>query len=330
VASDDRLRELEEKYEDYRVYDNQGERIGKVDDLFVDETDREEYIGVKMGFLGLKSTLIPMDIVRVNEGDRTIEVSESKDHVRNAPSFDDDEDITPDYEDRIRSHFGLESLGTLESGYGAYSRTGGDHEDREREGARAYETEDDSTDYNRSSADPEHGKRADLAESGEDSRDATGYGGARESSEGGSFTGSTGDLPGRGTNEDPPPRDTRGDHRRRRRPQLKRHASQTAVSGFLSHPRARVAICLQAGGFLMIPRPRTPKPGGPSPRSSRRGAIRAGSGSTHRWDQSPPGGRGPVDATPGRRKRRPPRKRAGPPAMTPAPARAATAPPRPF
>jgi sporulation protein YlmC with PRC-barrel domain len=118
VASEERLRELEEKYEDYKVYDNQGEKIGKVDDLFVDETDREEYIGVKMGFLGLKSTLIPMDIVRVNEGERTIEVSESKNHVRNAPSFDDDEDITPDYEGRIRSHFGLESLGSSEGGYG--------------------------------------------------------------------------------------------------------------------------------------------------------------------------------------------------------------------
>ena len=151
MASDDRLRELEEKYEDYKVYDNQGERIGKVDDLFVDETDREEYIGVKMGFLGLKSTLIPMDIVRVNEGERTIEVSESKDHVRNAPSFDDDEDITHAYEDRIRSHFGLESLGTSERGYGAYS-------DTEPEGRRAYDTEDDSTDYDdRSSADPEDG-----------------------------------------------------------------------------------------------------------------------------------------------------------------------------
>ena len=193
MASEDRLRELEEKYEDYKVYDNQGERIGKVDDLFVDETDREEYIGVKMGFLGLKSTLIPMDIVRVNEGERTIEVSESKDHVRNAPSFDDDEDITSDYEDRIRSHFGLESLGNPERGYGAYSPTGGDHADREREGARAYETDDASTDYDdRSSADPEHGERAESAESGEDSRDATGYGGARESSEGGSSIGSTG------------------------------------------------------------------------------------------------------------------------------------------
>ena len=94
MASEERLRELEEKYEDYKVYDNRGDKIGKVDDLFVDETDREEYIGVKLGLLGRKSTLIPMEIVRVNEADRTIEVSESKDHVKDAPSFDDDEDIT--------------------------------------------------------------------------------------------------------------------------------------------------------------------------------------------------------------------------------------------
>ena len=142
MASEDRLRELEEKYEDYKVYDNQGEKIGKVDDLFVDETDREEYIGVKMGFLGLKSTLIPMEIVRVNEGERTIEVSESKDHVKSAPSFDDDEDITPDYEDRIRSHFGLESVGpSSRGGYGAYD--------------------------GRSSADPEYGNTEGSEESSE-------------------------------------------------------------------------------------------------------------------------------------------------------------------
>jgi hypothetical protein len=205
VASDDRLRELEEKYEDYKVYDNQGERIGKVDDLFIDETDREEYIGVKMGFLGLKSTLIPMDIVRVNEGERTIEVSESKDHVRNAPSFDDDEDITPDYEDRIRSHFGLESVGT--SSHGGYSgASGGDYADRERE-PQDYETEDDSTDYDdRSTADPEYGERMESTERGEDSRDATGYAG--ESSEGRSSIGSTGAFADETSREAPAARHT--------------------------------------------------------------------------------------------------------------------------
>jgi sporulation protein YlmC with PRC-barrel domain len=192
VASDDRLRELEEKYEDYKVYDNQGERIGKVDDLFVDETDREEYIGVKMGFFGLKSTLIPMDIVRVNEGESTIEVSESKAHVKDAPSFDDDEDITPDYEDRIRSHFGLESVGTSpRGGYGAHSGGGG-YADRERE-PQDFEAEVESTDYDRTSADPEYGERAEPTERGDDPRDTTGY--MRESSEGPSSMGSTHPFP---------------------------------------------------------------------------------------------------------------------------------------
>jgi hypothetical protein len=204
VASEDRLRELEEKYEDYKVYDNQGERIGKVDDLFVDETDREEYIGVKLGFLGLKSTLIPMDIVRVNEGERTMEVSESKAHVKDAPSFDDDEDITPDYEDRIRSHFGLESVGTSPGGgYGAYS--GGDYADRERE-PQDFEAKVDSTDDDRSSADPAYEERTESTERGEEPRDTTGSMG--ESPEGRSSMGSTGPFADETSREAPTTRHT--------------------------------------------------------------------------------------------------------------------------
>jgi hypothetical protein len=119
VASEERLRKLEEKYEDYAVYDNRRKKIGKVDDLFIDEADREEYVGVKMGFLGRKSILIPMDVVGVNEADKALEVSESKDRVKDAPSFDD-EDITPAYKDRIRRHFGLESSTDTSRSRGSY------------------------------------------------------------------------------------------------------------------------------------------------------------------------------------------------------------------
>lgn len=179
MASEDRLRELEEKYEDYKVYDNQGEKIGKVDDLFVDETDREEYIGVKMGFLGMKSTLIPMDIVRVNEGERSIEVSESKDHVKSAPSFDDDEDITSDYEDRIRSHFGLESLSASGAGYGAYSETRSNDEHAGQE-THDYDAGDDTREYDDRST-VGSGEREESATEGEPSWNVPEYGGADES-----------------------------------------------------------------------------------------------------------------------------------------------------
>jgi hypothetical protein len=178
VASEDRLRELEEKYEGYKVYDNRGERIGKVDDLFIDEADREEYIGVKMGFLGRRSTLIPMDIVRVNEADRAMEVSESKDHVKDAPSFDDDEDITPEYEDRIRSHFGLESLGSSQTrgSYGAHP--GAEDEDRD------YSERDYRADRESSTADTEHGERTGSSAGGASERfESTGSTSGRETSE---------------------------------------------------------------------------------------------------------------------------------------------------
>ncbi len=123
--SDDRMRELEERYEDYIVYDRDGEKIGKVDDLFVDETDREEYIGVKMGLFGLSgTTLIPMEMARINDQERSIEVSDSKEHVKDAPTYSDDDDVTGDFEDRIRSHFGLEGMQTSTE-RGSYDRYSG-------------------------------------------------------------------------------------------------------------------------------------------------------------------------------------------------------------
>jgi len=109
MHTDERLKELEEKYEGYEVYDNAGEKIGKVDDLFIDEADREEYIGVKMGLFGLSGkTLIPMEIAHVEEQQRRIEVDASKDQVKNAPRYHDEDDIDHAFEARIREHFGLE------------------------------------------------------------------------------------------------------------------------------------------------------------------------------------------------------------------------------
>ncbi|MCA1717112.1 MAG: PRC-barrel domain-containing protein [Actinobacteria bacterium] len=123
--ADDRMRELEERYEDYTVYDRDGDKIGKVDDLFVDETDREEYIGVRMGLFGLSgTTLIPMEMVRVNDQDRAIEVSDSKEHVKDAPTYSDDDDVTGEFEDRIRSHYGLESVASSAE-RGSYDRHSG-------------------------------------------------------------------------------------------------------------------------------------------------------------------------------------------------------------
>ena len=105
---DERLKELDDKYEDYAIYDNVGEKIGKVDDVFIDETDREEYVGVKMGLFGLSGkTLIPMEIARVDEQERRIEVAALKDQAKNAPHYQDDDEINHAFAAKIRDHFGF-------------------------------------------------------------------------------------------------------------------------------------------------------------------------------------------------------------------------------
>src|SRR5919112_1961938 len=72
----DRFTAIEDQYAGYTVYDPDGAKIGKVDDLFLDENDQPEYIGVKMGFLGLEGTsLIPMEVARVDDTDRCIELA---------------------------------------------------------------------------------------------------------------------------------------------------------------------------------------------------------------------------------------------------------------
>src|ERR671916_792734 len=123
----DRFTAIEDQYAGYEVYDRNGDKIGKVDDLFVDENDQPEYLGVKMGFLGLEGTsLIPWELARVDEQGRRIEVSVDKAQVKEGPSFNDDEDITPQYENEVRGHYGVggssqESAELADRGaYGAY------------------------------------------------------------------------------------------------------------------------------------------------------------------------------------------------------------------
>ncbi|HSK85311.1 MAG TPA: PRC-barrel domain-containing protein, partial [Rubrobacter sp.] len=115
---------LEERYSDYQVYDRHYEKIGKVDELFVDESDNFEYIGVKMGFLGTRSTLIPMEIVRVNDRRELIEVAADKDKIESGPTFGDYGEITPQFERQVRDYYSVATTHTQErAAYGAYYAT---------------------------------------------------------------------------------------------------------------------------------------------------------------------------------------------------------------
>jgi hypothetical protein len=115
--------EVAHRFAGYTVYDQDYEKIGNVDDLFLDESDHPEYIGVKMGFLGTRTTLIPFQMARVNDARQVIEVAADKETLKNGPTFDDDREITPEFENEVYSYYGLQRPSTIEhSGtYAAHS-----------------------------------------------------------------------------------------------------------------------------------------------------------------------------------------------------------------
>jgi uncharacterized protein (TIGR02271 family) len=121
----DRFTAVEDQYAGYTVVDESGTKIGKVDDLFLDENDQPEYFGVKIGFLGTSSTLIPVDITTTDDERGIIEVSQPKSIVQDGPAFDDDREITPEYENEVRSYYGLSAVTSTEE-RGTYSGYSGE------------------------------------------------------------------------------------------------------------------------------------------------------------------------------------------------------------
>jgi uncharacterized protein (TIGR02271 family) len=113
-ARTDKFTEVEDRYAGYRVYDQHYEKIGNVDELFLDESDSPEYLGVKMGFLGTRTTLIPFQLARVNDARQTIKVAADKETLKNSPTFDDEREITPEFENEVYSYYGLQRASTTQ------------------------------------------------------------------------------------------------------------------------------------------------------------------------------------------------------------------------
>jgi hypothetical protein len=61
-----------EGYEGYTVRDPRGQRIGRAERLFLNQSDEPEYILVKLGFFGFKTALIPVQVVLIDEERRAL------------------------------------------------------------------------------------------------------------------------------------------------------------------------------------------------------------------------------------------------------------------
>ena len=89
------------------VIDREGERIGKLHDIYVDvETDIPQFGTVKEGFLGRHLTFVPL--VGVTISPSALQVSALKEEVRSAPNLDlHGEELSQEDESTLYHHFGM-------------------------------------------------------------------------------------------------------------------------------------------------------------------------------------------------------------------------------
>jgi sporulation protein YlmC with PRC-barrel domain len=106
-----RLREPLKNIRGLDVYDSNGEEIGSVEDLFVDqEAQFPRFLGVGAGgFLGIgkKHFLVPFEEVsrHVGEEERVI-VRQDRDKVLGSPDFDPDEMPEVDLQRAVYAYYG--------------------------------------------------------------------------------------------------------------------------------------------------------------------------------------------------------------------------------
>jgi hypothetical protein len=86
------------------VLDRNGETIGKLGDLYLDEaTDRAAYAGVRTGLFGRHESIVPL--ARIDERDGDLVVPYDSELVRDAPNIDPDASLDDDEQQRLARHY---------------------------------------------------------------------------------------------------------------------------------------------------------------------------------------------------------------------------------
>lgn len=97
------------------VLDRDGERLGKLGAVYLDENGRPAFGGVRTGLFGHRESVVPLHEAEP-EGD-DLRVPYAKDDVAAAPNVDPDVELGPEEESALLAHFGeAESKRDVEDG----------------------------------------------------------------------------------------------------------------------------------------------------------------------------------------------------------------------
>lgn len=93
------------------AYDRSGDKIGKIDNVYLDtETGRPEWLAVNTGLFGMNTSLVPIEGSQTRDGgDLTLDVD--KDTVKDAPHVGEGGELDQDEEQRLYRHYQIDATG---------------------------------------------------------------------------------------------------------------------------------------------------------------------------------------------------------------------------
>jgi stress response protein YsnF len=88
------------------VYSSDGEKLGKVDDVLVDDQDEPIFVETKKGLFSGKRHVVPVSGMSADGDDLT--VAYTKEQLESAPAFDPDDEVDYERERQLGAHYGTQ------------------------------------------------------------------------------------------------------------------------------------------------------------------------------------------------------------------------------
>ncbi|WP_051324989.1 DUF2382 domain-containing protein [Candidatus Solirubrobacter pratensis] len=94
--------------------DSNGDKIGKIDEIYLDRSSAEpEWATVNTGLFGMRTTFVPISGAE-SRGDE-VRLAYTKDQIKDAPNVDADGELSTEEEQRLYEHYGRGDYGDWDS-----------------------------------------------------------------------------------------------------------------------------------------------------------------------------------------------------------------------
>lgn len=95
-----------ERWISLRLVDSEGDRVGTISDVYVDDASGEpEWLAVMTGLFGSRISFLPLE--GAIEGDGEIHTPWLKSQIKDSPNIDADGELSADEEVQLYSHYGV-------------------------------------------------------------------------------------------------------------------------------------------------------------------------------------------------------------------------------